>query len=166
MDLLAFPSPHLPDIWVGLPFRHTSLIIDPQASVSTIFHPPLSLCLVKFYHFSSNRLFHSTVKGPKFIEKAKENLLTGGEIKNVKIVFFDNQPISNGKVHIFLPGSFSGLTWLSASHLWRSQHNTHEHCVPAFCESWLLWYSVQPLIRYCPIFVYRVCKYSVGGWSI
>ena len=77
----VFPSPQPSDIWVGLSFRHTSLIIDPQPSVSTIFHPPLSLCLVKFYHFSSNRLFHSTVKGPKFIEKAKENLLTGGEIK-------------------------------------------------------------------------------------
>ena len=38
------------DIWVGLSFRHTSLIIDPQPSASTIFHPPrLTLSCQMFF---------------------------------------------------------------------------------------------------------------------
>ena len=34
-------------IWVGLSFRHTSLIIDPQESARPYFTRPVSLCLVK-----------------------------------------------------------------------------------------------------------------------
>ena len=60
---------------------------------------------------------------PKFIEKAKENLLTGAEIKNVKIVFLDNQPISTRK-----SATFSCLApsqaWLdSVPHIFED-HNT------------------------------------------
>ena len=35
------------DKWVGLSFRHTSLIIDPQESARPYFTRPVSLCLVK-----------------------------------------------------------------------------------------------------------------------